>query len=126
MGGLGGGCAKVDANRLLWPRARGFNGDSTLPDREGGRTGPSPPVTFRRIGGRVDDGAVGIITGMFVGFSPLVKPENGVVSVPKACLRAFSCLPCTDRKCESNSCHFISSRPNLERVDEMFPTVLCV
>ena len=44
-------------------------------------------------------------------------------SAPNACRRAFSCLACTDRKCDSSSCHLISSRPILDLVANC-PTVL--
>lgn len=45
-------------------------------------------------------------------------------ALPSAWRRAFSCLICTVRKCWRSSCHLMSSRPSLERVDERFPTVL--
>lgn len=98
--GLVGGCARLDASNPLCARAFGLSGDRTALDREGGLAGPSPPVTFRRICGRKEDGAAGVdVVGPFVaGLSFTVKPAKGVVSVPRACLRAFSCRPCTIRK----------------------------
>ena len=47
-----------------------------------------------------------------------------VVSVPRAWRRAFSCLTWTVRKCCKSSCHLMSSRPSLERVEEMLLTAL--
>ena len=44
--------------------------------------------------------------------------------MPRACLRAFSCLTWTARKCWRSSCHLMSSLPSLERVDERLPTAL--
>lgn len=49
--------------------------------------------------------------------SPSEKSEYGVVSVPRACLLAFSCLAWTDRKCCRSSCHLISSLPIFDLVD---------
>jgi hypothetical protein len=53
------------------------------------------PVTFRRIGGRkAEEGGLpeprADVSGAFSVVA--VKPEKGVVSAPRACLRAFSCL----------------------------------
>jgi len=83
----------------------------------GGGGGASPPVTRRRIEGR-ETAIVGRFPPMSRDLSVVVeKPEEGVVSVPNACRRAFSCLPWTDRKWRRSSCHLISSRPSLDRVD---------
>ena len=95
--------------------------------REGGRTGS--PVTLRRIGGRSAgvDVAAGPGTGAaFAGGRSLTEnPAKGVVvSVPSACRRAFSCRPCTSRKCAKSSGHLMSSRPSLDRVEERFVIVL--
>lgn len=122
--GLVGRCAVFA--RLSPLRAFGFSGESTALVREGGRAG-SPPVTLRRIGGRRDDGGVDVDTaggGIAGGRSLIENPANGVVSVPSACRRAFSCRPWTSRKWASSSCHLMSSRPSLDRVDEMFAIVL--
>lgn len=125
--GLVGRCAafaRLDARSPL--RAFGFSGESTPLVREGGRAG-SPPVTLRRIGGRSDDGGAGvdIAGGGFAGGRSLIEnPAKGVVSVPSACRRAFSCRPWTSLKWARSSCHLMSSRPSLDRVDEIFAIVL--
>lgn len=108
------------------PLARGFSGDSTPDPERVGKPGfmgiGISPVTFRRTGGRIEDDApvpwVRLTPGeVSLGLSLSENPENGVVSVPRACRRAFSCFACTDRKCRSSSCHLISSRPILDRVE---------
>lgn len=121
--GLVGGCAfaRLDASNPL--RAFGFSGESTPLVREGGRAGS--PVTLRRIGGRSAGVDVATGGGGFAGGRSLIEnPAKGVVSVPSACRRAFSCRPWTSRKCARSSCHLMSSRPSLDRVDEMFAIVL--
>lgn len=113
----------------LGPRALGFNGDSTGP-RE---SGPGPggdvvltdisPVTFLLIPGRLL--VVGRPTRSLwsLCLSNSGKLEKDVMSVPRACLRDFSCLDWTERKCCKSSCHLISSRTSFERLDRG-PTVL--
>jgi hypothetical protein len=108
----------AEGSSPLWPLALGFNGDRTF--RGGtvmGSGGASLPVTLRRRGGREAE-VPGRLTPTSAGFSAVAEnPEKGVVSAPNACRRAFSCLAWTDRKCRSSSCHFISSRPSLDRVE---------
>lgn len=70
--GLPGGCCcpappASEFARALPPRARGFSGESTPPVRDGGRSGPSPPVTFRRV---------------WVGTGPMLGPGVGLVAPP--------------------------------------------
>ena len=97
-------------------RALGFNGDKAplLPGMETGLSGISPVTRLRTDGaltGRLALSALGSI-----GFSNSMKSDCVVASVPKASRRAFSCLDCTNRKCERSSCHLISSRPSLDLV----------
>jgi len=83
----------------------------------GGGGGPSPPVTLRRMGGR-EPAVVGRFPPTSVDLSVVAEnPENGIVSAPNACRRAFSCLAWTERKWRRSSCHLISSRPSLDRVE---------
>jgi len=113
-----GGLCSVEGNSTLGPLALGFNGDRTFRGGiETGSGGTSPPVTFRRKGGREAEDP-GRPTPVSAGFSVVAaNPEKGVVSAPNACRRAFSCLDWTDRKWRSSSCHLISSRPSLDRVE---------
>jgi hypothetical protein len=111
------------ANSPLCPLALGFSGDNIplLTGNGGLRFGTTErsPVTFLRIGGRVEDAGRPAFSPEERSpcFSVSEKSENGVVSAPRAIRRAFSCLAWIDRKCVSNSCHLISSRPILDRVD---------
>ena len=68
-----------------------------------------------------EGGVGGLVLSVPFGYGYAV---NEVISVPRACRRAFSCFICTARKCCSSSCHLMSSRASLERVEERLPTVL--
>ena len=114
-------CGLSEEGAML-PLDLGFKGDNAF--RGGTATeanvGASPPVTFRRIAGRVgadEGGRPGPREGSAIFSCGAEKPENGVVSAPSACLRDFSCLLCTDLKCRRSSCHLMSSRPSLDRVE---------
>lgn len=93
--------------------ALGFNGDNTV-GRDGGAT---CSLTFRRMGGR-PPGPVPRLEPPPLALTDdresTVKPDGP--SPPEVCRRAFSCRICTVRKCDSSSCHLISSRPSLDRV----------
>lgn len=83
----------------LCTRDLGFRGDST-PDRDGGRSGPSP-VTLRREGGTgptpdPEGGVGGFVLSIPFAYGNVV---SDVTSVPRTCRRAFSCFICTVRKC---------------------------
>ena len=105
------------------PLDLGFKGDNAFRGSTviaAGNVGMSLPVTFRRIAGRVaadEGGRPGPRAGSVVFSCGAENPENGVVSAPNACLRDFSCLLCTDLKCRRSSCHLMSSRPSLDRVE---------
>lgn len=117
--------ATTDANKP-GPFARlGFSGDSA-PARDcvGGGVGAGgiSPVTRLRNGARplVPEPPEGALLNRSVS----MRSVNGVLSPPSACLRAFSCLICTDRKWERSSCHLISSLPSFDRVFDRFGPVL--
>lgn len=83
-------------------RARGFKGDKApvLDGIVGSGTALGAvmsPVTLRRIGGRPVGVPRPLDSNESVGLSS-GKPTIGDVSFPSACLRAFSCFDCTDRK----------------------------
>lgn len=116
------GLCGLSAEGMMPPLDLGFKGDNTF--RGGtviaGNVGTSLPVTFRRIAGRAaaDEGGRPGPREESAGFSCAAEnPEKGVESAPNACLRDFSCLPCTDLKCRRSSCHLMSSRPSLDRVE---------
>jgi len=116
----------------------GFNGDRT-PVLDGGRiipTSGSPPppggpITFLLPGPPPPEffpapnpsGPPCEDPGLVRSRSFARSSESGEESAPRFCLLAFSCLAWTERKCWRSSCHLISSLPNFDRVEEIFPTV---
>lgn len=116
----------------------GFNGDNA-PALEGGpipdsanpptpggpstfllpRPPPPVPLPAPNTGGPACEEA-----GLVRSRSFARSSESGEESAPRFCLLAFSCLAWTERKCWRRSCHLISSLPNFDRVEEMFPTAL--
>lgn len=117
----------------------GFSGDST-PDLEGGLIIPTSgnppppggPITFLLPRPPLP----AFLPAPNPGWPACEEPElvwslsfaksseRGEKSAPRFCLLAFSCLAWTERKCWRSSCHLMSSLPNFDRVEEIFPTVL--
>lgn len=87
----------------------------------------SSPVTLLRSGVRPTARGREVLSiprPLPPGGSPAsIKSEDIEASVPSVCRRAFSCLACTNRKCDKSSCHLISSRPSLD-LEANGPTVL--
>ena len=114
---MGPACVAIAVDKPPCPRARGFKGDSA---RGGGRALPSVPVILRLIGGLALAFVPLGIVEVPVACTPFGKSKgDSRSSLPRACLRDFSCLFWTDRKCDKSSAHLISSRPSFDRVVEM-------
>jgi len=56
------------------------------------------PVTLLLIGGRPTGAFLPVFSIESTNFSSGSAPRIGEVSLPMACLRAFSCFACTERK----------------------------